>query len=51
MVMLPAQVQLTPQLQIQMVRSLSVDEGVSGMIYAEDGFNVTTSDEFFFDGY
>tara|TARA_A100001388_G_scaffold237446_1_gene191791 strand:- start:227 stop:2086 length:1860 start_codon:yes stop_codon:yes gene_type:complete len=25
--------------------SLSVDEGVSGMIYAEDGFNVTTSDE------
>ena len=25
--------------------SLPVDEGVSGMIYAEDGFNVTTSDE------
>jgi len=24
--------------------SLPVDEGVSGMIYAEDGFNVTTSD-------
>ena len=25
--------------------SLPVDEGVSGMIFAEDGFNVTTSDE------
>ena len=25
--------------------SLQVDDGVSGMIYAEDGFNVTTSDE------